>query len=325
VIQERDVGLFSMVWQVLNTVHRLEARRLDRAPIAVWGQGLAYFHPDGHEGRRTVWEYYFEPLVAGFSEDRVLDVLGADAFELLESSRRRLERQRAIVDFPAKAHLVAPLTDGERSNIAEIGERTSGLDWAWTESFHPALDGRRPPPFAVPRDRAADLIRRYVRPRAHIRRKVSELYDARLRGHHVIGVHVRGTDGLDDPGRPSEIPFDRYFEEIERRVTTTGTSSCRVFLATDEQHVVERFQDRFGGALVLYDAARSPRGAASLGAGPTGQRMPGYIASDRDAARRNGDDAVVEFILLGRSDVLVHNQSSLSAAARVCVPEAVRV
>lgn len=323
VIQERDVGLFSMVWQVLNTLYLLEDQKIDRVPIAAWGQGLAYFHPDGHEGRRTVWEYYFEPLVAGFSEDRVLSVLGARAFELLESKRKQLEHERGAVEFPDDLHWLRPLTDEDRSNIAEIDELVSAVDWTWTESFYPTVGGGQPAPFAIPSDRAADLIRRYVRPREHIRRKASELFEARLRGHYVIGVHVRGTDGLSDPGRPGTIPFGRCFQEIGRRLTAVGASRCRVFLATDEQYVVDLFQRRFGDELVLYDAVRSAKGAAPLGTGPTGQRIPGYIATDRDTARRNGDDAVVEFTLLTQSDFLVHNPSSLSAAARLYVPEGV--
>jgi len=40
--------------------------------------------------------------------------------------------------------------------------------------------------------------------------------------------------------------------------------------------------------------------------------MPAYIAADRDTAARNGEDAVVEYLLLSRCDYLVHNGSSLA-------------
>jgi hypothetical protein len=76
-----------------------------------------------------------------------------------------------------------------------------------------------------------------------------------------------------------------------------------------------RCENEFVSLLTYDDAAR--------GTGSTGQVMPGYIATDRGVARRNGEDAVVEHSLLDRSDVLVHNQSSLSDRARVCVPESI--
>ena len=85
------------------------------------------------------------------------------------------------------------------------------------------------------------------------------------------------------------------------------------------------FLRRYGDALVTYDQVRSAPGVDSIGTGPTGQRVPGYLAGHRDRARRNGEDAVIDYALLGRSDVLVHNGSSLSAAARLTVPEAVLV
>jgi hypothetical protein len=40
--------------------------------------------------------------------------------------------------------------------------------------------------------------------------------------------------------------------------------------------------------------------------------MPAYIAGDRDIAARNGEDAVIEYLLLSRCDYLVHNGSSLA-------------
>lgn len=324
IVRERDVGLFSMVWQVLNTLHLLEEQAIDRVPVAVWGRGSVYFHPEGHHGRRTVWEYYFEPLVDGVPEDLVLDALGPRAFDLLEAKRRQLEHERGAIELPHDPRLLGPLTDGDRSDIAEIEERLSGSDWAWTESYVPTVDGRRAGQ-SLSTERAADLLHRYVRPREHIRTEVSALYDDRLRGHFVVGVHVRGTDGLADPVRADRIPFTRYFEEIAQRSAATDGRSRRVFLATDEENVVEVFRRLYGDDLVTRDQVRSAPGADPLGTGPTGQRVPGYIAGHRDRARRNGEDAVIDYAILGRSDVLVHNGSNLSAAARLTVPEAVVV
>lgn len=40
--------------------------------------------------------------------------------------------------------------------------------------------------------------------------------------------------------------------------------------------------------------------------------MPAYITHDRDAAARNGEDAVAEFLLLSRCSYLVHNGAGLA-------------
>ena len=49
--------------------------------------------------------------------------------------------------------------------------------------------------------------------------------------------------------------------------------------------------------------------------------MPAYISGDRDVAARNGEDAVVEYLLLSRCDYLVHNGSSLARTVLLNAPE----
>jgi hypothetical protein len=49
--------------------------------------------------------------------------------------------------------------------------------------------------------------------------------------------------------------------------------------------------------------------------------MPAYIAQDRDVAARNGEGAVVEYLLLSRCHHLVHNGSSLARTVLLNVPE----
>lgn len=325
VIRERDVGLFSMVLQVLNTLHVLEDQQIDRVPVALFGRGLLYFHAGGLENRRTVWEYYFEPLVQGVGEEPLLALLGERALDLLESKRKELELIRGAADFPEDLHLVEPLNAADRSNLDHLRSLASGCDWVWTEAFQPTIDGRKPSDFQISHDRGAALVHRYVRPRRHIRHRADALYDSQLAGYYVIGVHVRGTDGFGAPARGVETPFDRYFHEIEKRLRAVGRDACRVFLATDEEAFVSRFEERFGPLLVYCDTVRNVEGDEIFGSGPTGQVMPGYIAKDGASAVANGEDAVVEYTLLTRSDFLVRNFSSLSLAASYSVPESVYV
>ena len=63
IICERDVGLFSLIQQVISQVHWAERKK--RVPIAYFTDRNAYFTDDGYKDADNVWEYYFEPLVAG--------------------------------------------------------------------------------------------------------------------------------------------------------------------------------------------------------------------------------------------------------------------
>jgi hypothetical protein len=309
-----------MVGQVINTLALLEGQNIDRVPVVTMGAGSVYFNPAGHQGRRTVWEYYFEPVVPGWSEDRVLDVLGDRAIELLESKRRQIEHQRSAVDSPRDPPgMVVPMTEIDWRNVADLDALIGQADWLFTESFKPLVDGHRQPGPGL-RSSRSDLFKRYVRPRDYIRLKAEAFFDSRLRGHHVVGVHVRGSDWrtLD------QIPFAEFFATVEARLATVGGgTSCRIFLATDEAQVVEVFAQRFGDRLICYDAVRRAIDEERGGAGPTRGPVPGYVAKSREVARQNGEDAVVECLILGKSDLLIHNGSGLAFTATLLGAEAI--
>jgi len=325
IIRERDVGLFSMFWQVLNTLYQLHIHQIDRIPVVMLGEGLIYYHPEGHHGRKTVWEYYFDPLVEDFSESQMLGILGSGAMEMLESKRLQLEHNRGAIEFPHKLSTLPPITPRDHKNLAQLDTLLAASDCTWSETFNPAIDGHDPVRINHRNEELANLVRKYIRPNARIRRIVRQIVTDELQGHYVIGVHVRGTDGHNAPSRGVKIPIDRYFRKIENKIKKRGKSACRIFLATDEQSIVSLFKEKFGTLLVCREIVRNTQGDTIFGKGPTGQVVPGYISVDPDIARQNGEDAVIDYALLCRSDCLVHNGSSLSTAAAITVPETIRV
>ena len=137
---ERDVGLFSLIQQVVANVPWALAE--GRVPVANFGRRTCYWTPRGFRGRDNVWEYYFEPL------DR--------------------------------AHPAASLPDHARAAIAseppsafDIGYRTGAGSFVTAHyGDHPELSGATMPiPYewadpgdALRRD-AKSILDRYVRPR----------------------------------------------------------------------------------------------------------------------------------------------------------------
>jgi hypothetical protein len=90
-------------------------------------------------------------------------------------------------------------------------------------------------------------------------------------------------------------------------------------VATDEQASLNHLTKAFGRRVVAYESVRHQGGEAA-GHGPMGWIMPAYIAGDRDVAARNGEDAVIEYLLLSRCHYLVHNGSSLARTVLLNVP-----
>ena len=49
--------------------------------------------------------------------------------------------------------------------------------------------------------------------------------------------------------------------------------------------------------------------------------MPGYLTQDPDRAAKNGEEAVIEYVLLSRCDYLVHNNSSIPRMVLLAAPD----
>jgi hypothetical protein len=90
-------------------------------------------------------------------------------------------------------------------------------------------------------------------------------------------------------------------------------------VASDEQSSLTYLAKAFGPRVIAYQSVRHSGGEAA-GQGPTGWIMPAYIARDRDVAAKNGEDAVIEYLLLSRCHYLVHNGSSLARTVLLNAP-----
>lgn len=298
IIRERDVGLFSLVQQVLSQIPW--AIGDDRIPVVYFGQGTCYWTPNGYRGADTVWEYYFEPLDPAFPV--------------------------ANIPEPVKTEMSA-----NRPTPYEIGHRIG--DNAFVSSHfgdHPLLHGltlRIPYEWDDPDDQvrteAKKILDGYVRPRSYLLEKVDDYFARHFAGHQVIGVHARGTDATSVQEirafRQNSLVLSRYFTEIEGLLRRRP--QAKIFVATDEESSLRRLAAAFPRRVFAYDSVRHQDGDQAAGQGPTGWIMPGYIAADRDLAARNGEDAIIEYLLLSRCYHLVHNGSSLARTVLLNEPE----
>jgi hypothetical protein len=296
IISERDVGLFSLIQQVIANIPWAVAEH--RVPVVYFANDTCYWTPNGHRGRRTVWEYYFEPVVPGLPAASIPEPV----------------RAGIAVDRPA-AHEVGGLVDRHAFVSSHYGD-------------HPQLRGAALPipyqwddPGDALRREAKAIIDSFIRPRPYLLRKVDDFYLRHMAGHPLIGVHARGTDATSKQElrafRQGSLVLSRYVAEIERLLDVQPRA--KLFVATDEQSSLDYLVTTFGQRVLAYESVRH-RGGAAAGAGPTGWIMPAYIARDRDVAARNGEDAVIEYLLLSRCHHLVHNGSSLARTVLLNAP-----
>lgn len=296
VICERDVGLFSLIQQVIANIPWALAE--NRVPVVYFGSNTCYWTPTGYRGQDTVWEYYFEPLVPGCPAAGI----PAPLRELISAHPPSPWQ----VGYPAAGGSFVSSHFGDHPDLSG---RALLIPYQWDD---PGQDLRH---------RAREIIDRFVRPRPYIVEKVDDFFTAHLAGRHVIGVHVRGTDATSQaelrPFRQGSLVLPRYTAEITRLLDLHPDAT--VFAASDEQASLDYLVRAFGPRVISYGSMRHSGGEAA-GKGPTGWIMPAYIARDRQAAARNGEEAVIEYLLLSRCDYLVHNGSSLARTVLLNAP-----
>jgi hypothetical protein len=297
IIKERDVGLFSLIQQVVANIPWALAE--NRVPVVHFGDGTCYWTPNGYRGRHTVWEYYFEPLDPSYPAARVPEPIKA----LISADR-------------PSPHAVGYLVDKRAFVSSHFGD-------------HPLLRDttlRIPYGWDDPSDRlrraAKSILDSYVRPRPFVLRKAKDYFARHMAGHYVIGVHARGTDATSPQEvrafRQGSLVLSRYAAEIERILEIQPRA--KIFVASDEQSSLNHLTAAFPHRVIAYDSIRHQDGEAA-GQGPTGWIMPAYIAGDRDVAAKNGEDAVIDYLLLSRCHYLVHNGSSLARTVLLNAPE----
>jgi hypothetical protein len=297
IICERDVGLFSLVQQVIGNIPWALAE--GRVPIAYFTDRTCYWTPRGYAGADTVWEYYFEPLLPDHP-----------AASVPEPARAAIARQ------PPGAFELGHAVDVENFVSAHFGD-------------HPALTGKTLPiPYLLEdpdrhvRERACAIMRRYLRPRAYLLAKVAAFFETNLRDRPLIGVHARGTDATSPdevrPHRHNSLVLEKYLRLLDALLDREPEAA--IFVATDEQAILDALRAAFGRRIIAYEGVRHVGGKAS-GSGPLGCIMPAYIAADRDVAARNGEEAVIDFLLLACCGRLIHNGSSLARTVLLLRPE----
>ena len=256
IICERDVGLFSLIQQVVANISC--ALAAGRTPIVYFSRRCVYFAPGGYNGGDSVWEYYFEPLLADFP-----------VVSIPLPVRQAIDR-----DFMFGAKIFRSfdnniIASSQFGHHRRLKGKTLSIPWGWRDPDLPL------------RKITAELIHQYVRPHRSICDKVEAFYLHHMKGRNVFGIHARGTDVVSDVEthgrRRGSLVLDNYLLEIRKLVARVPDAA--LFVATDDQNTVDRLFENFGERIITYDSIRHI-GGDPAGLGPTGHQMPAYIADN---------------------------------------------
>lgn len=124
--------------------------------------------------------------------------------------------------------------------------------------------------------------------------------DLKFKDQFVLGVHIRGTDHLNEV---PPVSIDNYLKEINKRIHKID----KLFLATDESRIVDLFLKKYRNKLIYHDAIRSENNEALH----ANSSLTGY---------KLGYDALLDCYSLSRCNEVILTHSNLSYASLLFNP-----
>lgn len=294
---ERDAGLFSLIQQVIANLPR--ALNNNAIPVVFFGRHCCYWIPNGYQGRNNVWEYYFEPVVNGYGSTVLPE-------EVIRHVKKRP---------------IAPDSFGERfddeyylsSNFGDhsgLRKQCLQIPFKWGD----------PDPWL--RRVCSRLIKMFIRPRGYLQKRVADYAKAHFADKPIIGLHIRGTDAISSAEprlfRKNSLVIERYLKCLA--VEKQKMPDACIFVATDSVDSLQAIEEVYGDEVISSSTIMHREGSAA-GTGPTGGLMPSYIATSPEIAAENGAEAVVDYLLLQRCDILIHNGASLARTVLLSQPD----
>lgn len=148
------------------------------------------------------------------------------------------------------------------------------------------------------KERAHYLIEKYIRIKPYIQDKVNQFVDANFKDNFVVGVHYRGTDKSSEAPR---ISYEKVSDEVCQQLIMHRAYNYKIYVATDEQAFLDFMIDRFGSDVIYINAIRS----SDFNPVHLSKTNPGQL----------GEDALLDCLLLSRTNLLIRTSSNLSSVS----------
>jgi hypothetical protein len=148
----------------------------------------------------------------------------------------------------------------------------------------------------MPRQSGAALVARHIRLRPHLQATVDAYVRTKFGDAFVIGIHYRGTDKWEDAPR---VPYEEIRAAVQRVAQSEGTAQYKLYLATDEKAFLDYMLDLYPDRVLYREMFRSTDG------------RPIDVVNE-DSNHKKGEDAVIDCVLLSRTQHLIRTASNLS-------------
>ncbi len=138
----KEYGFFAALMNVLNDLAWSEKNH--KIPVVYWDETTVYYQPEGFNGSKNVWEYYFEPVsTESFKQgDDVISTAHLDGYtdfyktephHFLNKEQRKLAHRFLVKYIKIKAPIEAKINDF--CNKYMKGKRTIGIHLRGTDKY----------------------------------------------------------------------------------------------------------------------------------------------------------------------------------------------
>lgn len=286
-INHSNAGFFAYLTFAINQL--IFCERKGYTPVVHFGSwsengSNAYYDPDYGE---NTWDYYFEP-VAGLTYHDIQSRLDDFSTPLQESDVIRLTNKELWYLHTGEKRSVHAYPYGRFKHKTELDE-----DWSRQN-----------------REKAHRIIQKYICLKPHITDLLDSTAEEIFGNHHVLGIHMRGTDkGTADSATQlmKIIPPKKYFPYIDQYIKKQP--ACKIFVATDQVQFVNSMQKRYGNRILSLDASRSRHSINT------------FKQRKRDSGYKKGEEVLLDCLLLSRCSFLLKCCSAVGEFAIYFNPE----
>ena len=272
-------GFWSDVSHVLGAL--LLAEITGRIPVIHWGGNSLFGDGSGADAFRL----YFQPVSDATVQD-LARMEGASFFPP-KWNRSNLAGDDVAKWEGAGSRAGAVTFLGRPESIAVSDFYFGVVDvWPWIPGAHP-LHGKSLDEIY------RHLIDRYLRPQAGCVAAGDAFLDRHLRGAPFAAVHLRGSDKI------IENPHLHLVHDALLAEVAAIDPGWRIFLLTDDEHLLARMRTAHGMRLVAADCRRSGT-SQGVHFGPAGNRVQAGLEVMQDALVALSAD---RFVGNGRSNV----------------------
>lgn len=166
-------------------------------------------------------------------------------------------------------------------------------------------------PLLLPKNReyVNSIIENFIHLKPDVLKAISNFTSQHFH-ENVIGVHLRGAGRIDGGALEAReqlyledgVPFKSFFAELDKQLAKMPNS--KLFLCSDSENVIKRFELEYKSQLITYPSTRSDFGEMHANHPEnSGKVFP---------KKKLGMDVLVEAYLLAECDFFIHGNSNVA-------------